>query len=85
MIDGDEQRFLSHLGGTVRIMKHNIEPAGEIRRFIEQFGLASSPYFEGPQAECPICSGAINQLALTLDLTGYDELACGDCGAVLAA
>jgi hypothetical protein len=66
-------------------MKHNIEPAGEIRRFIEQLGLAFSPYFEGPQTECPICSGAIDQLALTLDLTGYDELACGDCGAVLAA
>lgn len=66
-------------------MKRTIEPGGEIRRFIEQFGSALSPCFEGYQTECPICSGAIDQLALTLDLTGYEELACGDCGAVLAA
>ena len=77
--------FLSHPVGSVRSMKGTNETADEIRRFIERFGLAMAPHFEGPEAECPICLGPIDQLALTLDLTGIDQLACHDCGAVLAA
>ncbi len=59
--------------------------AEEMRRLAERFGLDMVPFFEGPPAECPVCSGTIDQLALTLDIAGIDELACGDCGAVLAA
>jgi hypothetical protein len=66
-------------------MTGSMEAADELPRFIEPFGLAMSPYFEGPEAECPIWLGTIDQFALTLDLTGVDELACRDCGAVLAA
>jgi hypothetical protein len=61
------------------------QPADDIYRLVEQFGIAVSPWLDGPNAECPICSGAIDQLALTLDLSGYETLECGDCGAVLAA
>lgn len=66
-------------------MKHSNEPADDLYQLVEQFGLAVSPWFEGPQTECPICRGVIDQLALTLDLSGYGALECSDCGAVLAA
>ena len=66
-------------------MNHSTEPADDIYRLVEQFGTAVSPWLDGPQAECPICSGTIEQLALTLDLSGYRALECRDCGAVLAA
>jgi len=82
---GFDATFLSHPAGSVRHMKESIEAADEIRRFIERFGLAMSPDFEGPEAECPVCRGTIDQLALTLDLTGVDALACRDCGVVLVA
>jgi hypothetical protein len=66
-------------------MNNTIRVNDEFGGFIEQFGQAVSPFLDGPETECPICCGTIDQLALTLDLTGYDELACRDCGAVLAA
>jgi hypothetical protein len=66
-------------------MKKTIEITDEIQRCIERFGIAISPYFEGPEAQCPVCLGTIDQLALTLDLAGFNGLACHDCGVVLAA
>ncbi len=64
----------------------DVEPSSdEIEQLIERFGLELAPFFEGPALECPVCLGTIDQLALTLDISGAGELACADCGAVLAA
>lgn len=66
-------------------MSGTVKGADEIQVLIERFGLSLSPYFEGPGAECPVCRATIDQLALTLDITGVDDLTCPDCGGVLAA
>lgn len=55
----------------------------EIGYLLERFGLELT--FDGPAAECPVCRGTIDQLALALDITGINDLVCRDCGAVLAA
>ena len=57
----------------------------EMSRFVQGLGLSASPCFDGPEAECPVCCGTIDHYALLLDLTGFEALACDDCGAVLAA
>jgi hypothetical protein len=66
-------------------MKKSMEATDEVRWLVELFGLTMTPHFEGPEAECPICRGAIGQHALTVDPTGVEPLACHVCGAVLAA
>jgi len=66
-------------------MQRSTGATGEVCRFVEHFGLTMSPQLERQEAECPICRGAIDQHALTLDLTGLDVLAYRDCGAVLTA
>jgi hypothetical protein len=47
--------------------------------------LGAVPVFDGPELSCPVCAGALEQLALALDLEGLSPAACHDCGAVLAA
>lgn len=66
-------------------MKKSLEATDEVSWLVELFGLTMPPHFEGPEAECPICRGAIDQHALTFDATGVEALTCPVCGAVLAA
>ena len=56
--------------------------AGESIVLLER---GAEPWFEGPAPECPVCTGALGQLALILDLEGGEPLNCSACGAVLAA
>ena len=49
------------------------------------FGIEAVGLFDGPAAVCPVCTGVIDQLALTLDQGGYEPASCGECGALLAA
>jgi hypothetical protein len=49
------------------------------------FGLEASGLIDGPAGVCPVCTGVIDQLALTLDAGGYEPASCAECGALLAA
>jgi hypothetical protein len=61
-----------------------VDPVLEIEALIARFGPSLQPSFDGTSAACPACDRHIGHLALMLDRSGWDQLTCETCGAILA-